>query len=182
MQLWDRQTRRWVRSLAGHKHAVAALACSPEGRTLASGDGRTLKLWQTATGREVLTVFRDLQFGEPLLWLAFTAAGARSLAAAAAGRPSEGPNPDDHQPLVNGFLSRTRQKSIGDHPRVLQACLFPAGGAHAHLAGAFADSPHADCAKPSSVFLPEWRAAIWFFFSLACQWMLVSYETSIHWR
>jgi WD40 repeat protein len=86
VQLYDCPTRQWVRSLAGHKHAVTAVAFASDGRTLASGDGRTLKLWHAATGREVLTLFRDLQFGEPLLWLAFTADGTRLLAADAAGR------------------------------------------------------------------------------------------------
>jgi len=86
VQLCDPNTRRLVRELAGHKHAVTAVAFAPDGRTLASGDGRTIKLWHAATGRELFTLFRDLQFGESLLWLAFTPDATRLLAGDGVGR------------------------------------------------------------------------------------------------
>jgi WD40 repeat protein len=86
VQLWDARTRRLIRTLAGHKRGVTAVAFSPDGRTLASGDGRTIKLWQASTGREMLTVSREIKLGDPLRWLAFTRDGARLLAADEGGR------------------------------------------------------------------------------------------------
>jgi serine/threonine protein kinase/WD40 repeat protein len=86
VQLWDIRTRRLIRTLTGHKRGVAAVAFSPDGRTLASGDGRTIKLWQAMTGREMITVYHEIKLGEPLRWLAFTQDGSRLLAADEGGR------------------------------------------------------------------------------------------------
>ena len=42
--------------LEGHKYPVFCIAFSPDGKTLASGSGdNTLRLWNTATGREIAT-------------------------------------------------------------------------------------------------------------------------------
>src|SRR5207245_1587861 len=86
VQQWDTRSRRWKRTLTGHKRGVTAVAFSPDGRTLASGDGRTIKLWQAMTGREMITVYREIKLGDPLRWLAFTSDGSRLLAADAGGR------------------------------------------------------------------------------------------------
>jgi len=86
LQEWRVRDLRLTRTLTGHKRGVTAVACSPDGRTLASGDGRTIKLWQAATGREMITVYREIKLGDPLRWLAFTADGARLLAGDEGGR------------------------------------------------------------------------------------------------
>jgi WD40 repeat protein len=47
-------TGKELRSFAGHKHALLALAFSPDGRTLASGSGDgTVRFWDPATGEEL---------------------------------------------------------------------------------------------------------------------------------
>ncbi len=49
----DRVTGKKVRDLAGHTAAVHALAFSPDGRLLASGEGRAVLLWEVATSQFV---------------------------------------------------------------------------------------------------------------------------------
>jgi hypothetical protein len=53
LRLWDVTTGRERHRLAGHPDAIASMALSPDGNTLASGgyDG-TLILWDVATGKE----------------------------------------------------------------------------------------------------------------------------------
>jgi WD40 repeat protein len=56
VKIWDLATGR-VLDLRGHTAIVEGLACSPEGRRLATGsDDRTIKLWDTTTGEEVFTL------------------------------------------------------------------------------------------------------------------------------
>jgi serine/threonine protein kinase/WD40 repeat protein len=86
VQIWDVSSKRLVRTLAGHKRGVTAVAYAPDGRTLASGDGRTIELWHAQTGRELLTVYREIKLGAPLRWLAFSPDGTRLLAADEGGR------------------------------------------------------------------------------------------------
>jgi WD40 repeat protein len=62
------------------------VAFSPDGHTLASGDGRTIKLWQASTGREMITVYQEIKLGDPLRWLTFTPDGTRLIAADEGGR------------------------------------------------------------------------------------------------
>jgi WD40 repeat protein len=48
------------RTLAGHQSSVRALAFNPNGSILASGDSKaTLKLWDTANGREIRSIDND---------------------------------------------------------------------------------------------------------------------------
>jgi WD40 repeat protein len=56
VKIWDLSTGHAL-DLLGHTHQVECLACSPDGRRLATGsEDRTIKLWDTTTGEEVFTL------------------------------------------------------------------------------------------------------------------------------
>jgi WD40 repeat protein len=56
--LWDANTGRQLRTLAGHAGATLAVAFSPDGRQMASGGmgDNAAKLWDTATGQALRTL------------------------------------------------------------------------------------------------------------------------------
>jgi WD40 repeat protein len=62
IRLWDSRTGKLLATLRGHAAAAAGLAWSPNGKRLASAsrDG-SLKIWDTASGRELLTLFAGSQ-------------------------------------------------------------------------------------------------------------------------
>ena len=55
-KLWDAATGQVMRSLDLSPYPVADVAFSPDGKTLTTASGRTVKLWETTTGRELLTL------------------------------------------------------------------------------------------------------------------------------
>jgi WD40 repeat protein len=56
VKIWDLATGR-VLNLRGHTGLVEGLACSTDGRRLATGsDDRTVKVWDTTTGAEVFNL------------------------------------------------------------------------------------------------------------------------------
>lgn len=77
--IFEEASGRRVQYLQGHTNRVYALAYSPDGRLLASGSSdRTLRLWQTDSGKECLILpgFQDgcvkgLDFSPDNHWLAY---------------------------------------------------------------------------------------------------------------
>jgi caspase domain-containing protein/WD40 domain-containing protein/glucodextranase-like protein len=54
IRLWDVNTGRLIRPLAGHGGIVRSVAFSPDGKTIASGsEDKTIKLWQVSTGKHI---------------------------------------------------------------------------------------------------------------------------------
>jgi WD40 repeat protein len=61
IKIWDADADQALATLTGHKAAVIQLAFSSDGRTLAGGsDDSTVKLWNLAIGREVVTIKTDV--------------------------------------------------------------------------------------------------------------------------
>ncbi len=59
VKVWDTATRGELLTFKGHKDGVTVLAFSPDGRTLASGDGGTVKLYSMASMRELITLTHE---------------------------------------------------------------------------------------------------------------------------
>ncbi len=63
IRVWETETGRLAMTLAGHDFAAGfRLAFSPDGRTLASFAGGTLKLWTLPARREVTTLARGADY------------------------------------------------------------------------------------------------------------------------
>jgi RNA polymerase sigma factor (sigma-70 family) len=54
LRFWDVDSGKEIRSFGGHEGGVRAVVYSPDGRTLASGDGKVVRLWDAAGGEERL--------------------------------------------------------------------------------------------------------------------------------
>jgi WD40 repeat protein len=56
LKVWELETGREVRTLAGHAAGVRAVAVIPDGRVaISASEDRTLKMWELETGRELAT-------------------------------------------------------------------------------------------------------------------------------
>jgi WD40 repeat protein len=52
--IWDAETHKPIRILAGPKNWVICMACSPDGKLIAAGSfDRAIRIWEAATGKEV---------------------------------------------------------------------------------------------------------------------------------
>ncbi|MEY2410276.1 MAG: hypothetical protein QOF48_2946 [Verrucomicrobiota bacterium] len=67
IRIWDANDGHAVRHLTGHGATVESVTVSSDGRTLASCDAdRVTKLWSLPTGRELMTLSRDVEFAQLL--------------------------------------------------------------------------------------------------------------------
>jgi WD40 repeat protein len=69
-----------VLALPGRKESVTAVAFSPDGGRLLTAPGRTLQVWDAATGRELLTLKGHT---DAIGWAAFSPDGRRLASASA---------------------------------------------------------------------------------------------------
>jgi WD40 repeat protein len=73
LSLWDGDTGKRLRVLEGHTAAIAAVALSPGGKTIATaGHDKSVRLWDVATGN-LLQTFAE--HGAPVLAVAFASDG-----------------------------------------------------------------------------------------------------------
>ena len=70
--MWDTASATAIQTLRGHEGHVRTLAYSPDGRRLVTGgDDRAVKVWDAATGSELISI--DL--GDVVTRVAFSADG-----------------------------------------------------------------------------------------------------------
>ena len=61
--MWDLDSGRELRTLAGHTDSVYGVAVTPDGqRAVSASEDKTLKVWDLASGRELRTLHRPLGF------------------------------------------------------------------------------------------------------------------------
>jgi len=53
LRLWEAATGKEIRRFSGHQHSVDWVACSPDGKTIASASQTTIALWDTATSKQI---------------------------------------------------------------------------------------------------------------------------------
>ncbi len=83
IHVWDCQTGKEAKRLAGHKGEVCAVAFSPDGTTLASGDGGgVIKLWDMKAGVEIFSGAVSKQPGVHRIAALTWSADGRTLACA----------------------------------------------------------------------------------------------------
>ncbi|NWG20313.1 MAG: PD40 domain-containing protein [Chloroflexi bacterium] len=86
LRVWDAQSGRELRQLAGHTDAIVGVAISPDGRYILSGSlDRTARLWNLATGQEVRRFVGHTGTTGLAGAIAFTPDGRRMLTAGTAG-------------------------------------------------------------------------------------------------
>jgi WD40 repeat protein len=81
IDLWDHATGKVVHRLQGHNARVTDMDFSPDGKRLASlAEAAEVKLWDTATGNELLNLPLPKGSLMPLQYVAFSADGSRLVA------------------------------------------------------------------------------------------------------
>lgn len=63
IDIWELDNVKTIMSLRGHQNKIYSIACSPDGKILASGsEDNTLKIWDMNTGKELKTIKVENKF------------------------------------------------------------------------------------------------------------------------
>ena len=114
--MWDVAAARVVRTLEGHTAAIAALACSADGRSLASaGIDGGVRLWDVETGETLALLYGE---DRTAVTLAFARDG-RSLVVATTDRRIDRWDLEtlEHAPLLNGHREEVESLAFVDDGR-----------------------------------------------------------------
>jgi len=112
-----------IKTLRGHGDCVYSVALSPDGRRIASGSGdETVKIWDTATGSEVMTL-RGLS--DDIEWVAFSPDGKRVASCCDAGFTK-----------IWDTASGAEVKTLRGHRGMIGSVAFSPDGKHLASSGA----------------------------------------------
>ena len=111
VKLWETATKNQLATLTGHADKVMSVAFSPDGTTLASASNSSVKLWNTSTHREVITIANS---------------GALSLAFSPDGKTLAFANADNSVKLWDVATHETR--TLDGHSRSVQFVTFSPDG------------------------------------------------------
>ena len=132
IHLWQASTGDVLFVLNEHESAIAALAFSPDGKFLASGEGKRIRFWNPASGESVKDLDISRYHSEPVSALAWSPSA--TMIASSCAAPT-----GDHAVAFWNVDTGDSLGTLPGHPCGDQSLLWTADGKTLVTAGAFAD-------------------------------------------